>query len=156
MKLNIFVLADNVELYASRLVIVGIFDKFVADEMPTFTRPIGLAFKIQGEKKDYDKTYDAHLILKKTNSKKILIDLKLPIEFKKPTDEAGTHFVGALHIGPLKLNSWGKYVFELKVASKVIGGTSFFAVKPQKKATKKKAKKKDKKPKKKSATKKAS
>jgi len=143
MKLNVFVLADNVELYASRLVIVGIFDKFVADEMPTFTRPIGLAFKIQGEKKDYGKTYDdAHLILRKTNSKKILIDLTLPIEFKKPTDEAGTHFVGAMHIGPLKLISWGKYVFELKVASKVIGGTSFFAVKPKKKTTKKKAKKK--------------
>jgi hypothetical protein len=152
MKIDVFVLADTVELYGGRLVIVGIFDKFIADGIPAFTRPIGLALKIQGEKKDYDKTYDAHLILRKTNSKKILIDLTIPIVFKKPVDEAGIYFVSAMYIGSLKLISWGKYVFELKVASKVIVGTSFFAVKSQTKATKKKANK----PKKKSATNKAS
>ena len=157
MKLILFVLADSVEIYGGKMVIAGIFDKFVVDEIPTFTRPIALAFKIKGEKKDYGKTYDdTRLLLRKTNSKKSLFEVKLPITFAKPADEAGTNSVGVIHTSSLKFISLGKYVFELKVASKVIGSTSFFVVKSQKKATKKKAKKKAKKPKKKSATNKAS
>ena len=121
MKTILFTPADSVEIYETgKFVIVGVFDTIRTQTFPTVLRPFGMAVKIAAETRDYGKTYDAQVVLKKVGARKSLIELPMKLKFVKPKQSRLSVCAVALHFPPIKFEKQGKYVFELRIGSKVL------------------------------------
>jgi len=133
MKTVLFVPADSVELYGGKFVVVGVFDTINSDKLPTILRPFSMAIKVLGEKPDHGKTYDGQIILRKVNVRKSLFELPIKLRFKKGTISTCSI---AVMFPPIKFDTAGIYIFELKIGSKVLSDSKIQVVKI--KTTKKK------------------
>jgi len=121
MKLNIFTVADSVNVYEQgKLVIVGTFDNIQAEKCPFVFRPFGVAIKFSAEPRDYDKNYNGALVLRKAGTNKHMIKLPFPINFPRPKGRKRIAAILATNIGGAQFTSFGVYVLELKVGAKVI------------------------------------
>jgi hypothetical protein len=121
MKINIFTVADSVNVYEQgKLVIVGTFDNIQAEKCPFVFRPFGVAIKFSAEPRDYNKSYNVVLVLRKAGTNKPMIKLPFPINFPKPPGRKRIAAILATNIGGAKFNSFGLYVLELKVRAKVV------------------------------------
>ena len=138
MKTVLFIHADSVEIYESgKLVIVGVFDTVNINKLPAILRPFGVAGKVVAEKRDYGKTYDAQVVFKKVGARKPLIELPVRLKFIKPKQPRLTACVFTLHFPPIKFETAGAYVFELRIGSKVLSDArvDVIKLKPTKKKT---------------------
>jgi len=151
MKVNILTFADSVNSYeGGKLVIVGTFDNVEADKCPfVLMKPIGVAIKLKAERNDYGKNYDGFLVLRKAGTKKAVIKLSFPVKFPQPPVQKGVSFVAGINLGGLKFDSFGTYILELKVGSKVISAIRLNMVKAKLQKRNKVAREKSKKEKKK-------
>lgn len=145
MKVNIFTVADSVNVYeGGKLVISGTFDNIRTDKCPFMFKPFGVAIKLRPERRDSGKQYKSKLVLRKMGSKKAILEMPLPLSFpKKPTKEI-LSAVAVVIIGNAVFDSFGKYVLALKVGSDVISDLILNVIKaksPKKKASKVKRKK---------------
>lgn len=124
MKVKIFTAADFVNVYErGKMVIIGTFDNIHTTKCPFVFRPFGVAVKFSLDKIEYGKSHKGLLILRKTNSKKPVVEL--PIDFKFPKKKKGKEFEGILtsQISNARFDSPGTYILELKVNSKVVCST---------------------------------
>ncbi|MBL7215340.1 MAG: hypothetical protein ISS71_06655 [Phycisphaerae bacterium] len=117
MKSVIFALADSVNTYeGGKLVISGTFDRIISTDVPFTFRPFGIAIKIFGEKKDYGKSYDAELTIRKKGSNRKNIEIPINIQFKKPLRTVGLiHAVLAYNIMSINFEVFGIHVVEVHV-----------------------------------------
>ncbi len=136
MKVNIFAVADSVAVYEQgKLVIVGTFDNIQAEKCPFAFRPFGVALKLDAERGDYGKSYKARLVLRKIRTTKSLVELQLPLNFPKPSQGKRISGIFAANLGGIIFDSFGQYVFELRVGSKVVSSINLNVIKS--KSTKK-------------------
>lgn len=130
MKVNIFTVADSVNVYdQGKLVIVGTFDNIKADKCPFVFKPFGVALKFSVEPNDYGKTYDGRLVLRKAHTRKAVIEISIPISFPQRPKGKGISAVLAANIIGAKFDSFGAYVLELRVGSKIISDIKLNVIK---------------------------
>lgn len=147
MKVNIFTVADSVNVYEDgKLVISGTFDNIRTDKCPFMFRPFGVAIKLRPEQRDYGKQYESKLVLKKVGRKKAIFEMPLQLKFSKKLTKKITNAVASVMIGGAVFDSFGEYVLALRVGSDVISDLRLNVIKaesPKKKPrkTKKTAKK---------------
>lgn len=121
MKVNIFAVADSVNAYEQgKLVIVGTFDNIQTEKCPFVFKPFGVALKLSAERNDYNKSYETRLVLRKMGTRKAIVEIPLPLKFTKPPKGKRIAAVLAANIVGAKFDSFGAYILELRVASKVI------------------------------------
>ena len=131
MKVNLFTIADSVNVYEGKLVIVGTFDNIQAEECPFVFRPFGFALKASVEPHEYGKTYDCRLVLKKIRAKKPVAEVSLKMNFPKQQKGRKLSVVFAGNIGGVKFDSFGSYVLECKIGSKVVSQIDVNVVKKE-------------------------
>ena len=142
MKSNIFTVADSVNIYEGKLVIVGTFDNIQAEECPFTFKPFGIALKLSIEPQEYGKTYDGCIILRKRKAKKPIAKMLFQMNFPKPPKSSGRMSVAfAGNIGGVKFDSFGSYVLECRMGSGVVSQIDINVVK-KKSASRAKAKQK--------------
>lgn len=120
MKVDLFTIADSVNVYEGKLVIVGTFDNIQADKCPFVFKPLGVAIKGSVEPHEYGKTYDAQLVLKKIRAKKPVAKLSFKMNFPKRRKGKKFSVIFAGNLVNVKFDSFGSYVLECKVGSKVV------------------------------------
>jgi len=143
MKVNIFAVADSVNAYEQgKLVIVGTFDNIQAEKCPFVFKPFGVALKLSAERNDYGKSYECRLVLRKIGTSKVMAEIPLPLKFPKPRKGKRAAAILAANIVGAKFDSFGAYILELKVGSKVISEIQLNVIKTKSVNKKKKKKKK--------------
>jgi len=130
MKVNIFTVADSVALYEQgKLVIVGTFDNIHSDGCPFVFRPFGIALKLTVGPRDYGKNYDGRLVLRKIHTSKAVVEMPVSLKVPRPPKGRGMSVIFAANIGNIKFESFGVYVFEFKVGSKVLADINLNIIK---------------------------
>lgn len=130
MKVNIFTVADSVNVYeGGKLVIVGTFDNININKCPFVFRPFGVALKFSVEPSDYGKRHNFRLALRKKGTQKALTELPFSVNFSKPPKGKSISATMAATIGGVKFESFGTYVLELKMDSKTISAINLNVVK---------------------------
>ena len=143
MKVNIFAVADSVNVYESgKLVIVGTFDNIQAAECPFVFRPFGVALKISAEPQNYGKKYDGCVVLRKFRTSKPIVEMTFSLNFPKPSAGKRLGAVFTANMSGVKFDSFGAYVLEFRVGSKVVSAIVLKVIKVKSKGeTKPKTKK---------------
>lgn len=142
MKINIFAVADSVSVYEQgKLVIVGTFDNIQADKCPLVFRPFGVALKISAEPRDYGKKYDGRVVLRKFRTSKPIAEIPFPLNFPKQSAGKRIGAVFAANMSGVKFDSFGAYVLEFRVGSKVVSEIDLKVVKAKPSKAKAKTKK---------------
>ena len=141
MKANIFTAADYADSSSGKLTIVGAFDNIELENCPSVFKPFGIAIKLIPETREYGKTYEGNLILRKTGSTKPLAKIQLHLNFSLKTHQKIGSLAMALNMVGAKFDSFGTYLLELKISSRTVASTKINVVKKTKANKTKKPKK---------------
>jgi len=120
MKINIFTAADYVDASNGKLTIVNAFDNIELDVVPIIFKPFGIAIKAMCEIKDRGKIYKGEIVFRRILSEKPIIKVPIGIKFPSGPHKKIWSVVLGINIVGTKLDSFGKYVLELKIRDKVI------------------------------------
>jgi hypothetical protein len=120
MKVSIFTAADYVDSSNGRLTIVNAFDNIEADTLPIIFKPFGIAIKAICEIKDRGKIYKGEIVFKRILSEKFIFKVPIMIKFPSGPHKKIWSVVSGINVIGIKLDSFGKYVLELKIRGKII------------------------------------
>jgi len=140
MKVNIFTAADYVDSSTGKLVIVGAFDNIETDECPFSFKPFGVAIKLILEPRDMGKTYEGQLILRKDKTVKPMFDLRTSQKIMTKHGKKISSIILGLNIVGTRFDTFGTYILEFKIDSRIISSTKINVVKKSQSGQPKKAK----------------